>query len=161
MQTFSLFFSKLWKNHSCSKRRGKRARGEEALKKVRFKQNKTKKSVNAEANSQSRMHKSRQRTCRESQSDFAPLASCTHSLFYPNNYLCLSNTPSSLSPIIFPWKACHWCDSLRASWSLPTNDNVTVRHNSKICLQWCSSLHFSLGGWCDVMCLWLLIKMYK
>lgn len=121
-----LFFSKLWKNHSCWKRRGKRARGEEVLKKVRFKQNKTKKKC--QRWSQLAVTDAQEPTKNMQRKSIWLCTSGilhTHSLFYPNNYLCLSNTLSSLSPIIFPWKACHWCDGLRASWSLPTNDSVT------------------------------------
>lgn len=41
-----------------------------------------KKVANTEAKKQTQMHNSRQRTCWESQSVFAPLASCTCTLFF-------------------------------------------------------------------------------
>lgn len=35
-----------------------------------------------------------------------------HTLIFPNNYVCLSNTLLCHCPIIFLWNGCDWCDRL-------------------------------------------------
>lgn len=102
---------KLWKRHSCWERRGEKAKTEKCWRKSDLKK---KKSGNTEANTQSRMHNSRQRTCRESQSVFAPLASCTLILSFTQIDTSASQTLFYHCLLLYFHEkpACHWCDSL-------------------------------------------------
>lgn len=118
--------NRTWKRHSCREERERGGEKKQRGKSVEASQ--MKKGGNAEANT--RTHNSRHRAERVNLS-LTPLASCTRTLFFFFFVTQITTSASqilfcSLSPIIFPWKACHWCDSPSTSTALHSNDNFTA-----------------------------------